>query len=226
MNMREQHGFTLVEMLVSVALLAVIMVALGGALRTVAQTEDRVDLRLDRSDDVRTTVSLLRQMVGRVSARKIPAPAGNTGEIVQFRALPSAVEWVGIMPARPGVGGRYFFRLQVEQIAGAHELVLRFSPWSELQATAPDWGRADYRILGRRIKQLSVQAQGRPSAGMQSPDWPQGWVPGWPVVDQLPERIQLEMADERGAWPPVTIPIFGLTQGVGTGGGFSIGGGS
>lgn len=59
---------------------------------------------------------------------------------------------------------------------------------------------------------------------MQSPEWPQGWVPGWPVVDQLPERIQLEMADERGAWPPVTIPIFGLTQGVGTGGGFSIGG--
>lgn len=115
MNMREQHGFTLVEMLVSVALLAVIMVALGGALRTVAQTEDRVDVRLDWSDDVRTTVSLLRQMVGRVSARKIPAPAGNTGEIVQFRASPAAIEWVGIMPARPGVGGGISFDFRLNR---------------------------------------------------------------------------------------------------------------
>jgi general secretion pathway protein J len=226
MNMREQNGFTLVEMLVSVALLAVIMVALGGALRTVAQTEERVDQRLDRSDDVRTSVALLRQMVGRVSARKIPAPAGSNGELVQFRALPTAMEWVGIMPARPGAGGRYFFRLQVEQIAGAHELVLRFAPWTESQAAVTDWSSTDYRILGRKIKQLFVQAQGRPAAGTPMPNWPQGWVPGWPVVDQLPERIQLEIADERGTWPPLIIPIFGLTQGAGVGGGFSIGGGS
>lgn len=220
------RGFTLVEMLVSVALLAVIMVALGGALRTVAQTEDRVDQRLDRADDMRNTVAMLRQVLGRVSARKVPAPAGNTGEVVQFRAIASGIEWVGIMPARPGVGGRHFFRLQVEDIAGARELVLRFAPWSEAVGAAPDWQRADYRVLGHRIGQMSVQAQGRPAAGAPPPGWPQGWVPGWPVAEQLPERVQLELSDERGTWPPLVIPLFALTQGTGAGGGFSIGGSS
>lgn len=220
----QQRGFTLVEMLVSVALLAVIMVALGGALRTVAQTEERVDERLDRADDMRNTVAMLRQVLSRVSARKVPAAAGNTGEVVQFRAVASGIEWVGIMPARPGVGGRHFFRLQIEEISGVRELVLRFVPWSESPGAVPDWGRADYRLLGHRIGQLSVKAQGRPAVGPPVPGWPEGWVPGWPVAEQLPERVQLELADERGAWPPLVIPLVALTQGTGAGAGFSIGG--
>ena len=40
------RGFTLLEMLIGMALLSVLMLALGGALFSAAQTEERLDARL------------------------------------------------------------------------------------------------------------------------------------------------------------------------------------
>lgn len=221
-----QRGFTLVEILVAVSLLSIIMVALGSAMRTIAQTETRVDQRQQRMDDMRITVRLLRQVVGRVSGRKVPAPDATGGQVVPWRATPTSLEWVGIMPARPGVGGRYFFRLQVEKNPAGSELVLRYVPWSPEAQKPPDWSLAGSLVMGRGISSLEVQAEGRPAPGMGqgANGWPRGWVPGWPVVEHLPERVRILLVDERGPWPPVVITVFALTQGAGVGDGFTLGG--
>lgn len=223
---RTARGFTLIEILVSVTLLSMIMLAMNAALRTIAQTESRVDQRIARTDDMRWTVQLLQQVLGRVSGRKVPAPAGNTGQQVLFHAAADRLEWVGIMPARPGAGGRHFFRLQMEPgpQGQSPQLVLRLQPWS-VNAPQPDWGSAQARLLGGRITQFAVQAQGdAPGTGAPPAGWPQGWVDGWPVADALPSRVRLLLADEQGAWPDIIIPLDIAQQGKGSGGGFSIGG--
>ena len=221
-----QRGFTLVEILVAVSLLSIIMVALGSAMRTIAQTEVRVDQRLQRMDDMRITVRLLRQLVGRVSGRKVPAPDATGGAVVPLSATPASLEWVGIMPARPGVGGRHFFRLQVEKGAAGSELVLRYVPWTPEMQKPPDWSDAGSVVMGRGISGLEVQAEGRPppGVGQGAEGWPRGWVAGWPVAEHLPERIRLLLVDEVGPWPPVVITVFALTQGAGVGDGFTLGG--
>lgn len=222
-------GFTLVEMLVAVSLLAVIMVALGSSLRTIAQTESRVDQRLDRIDEMRVSVGLMRQLIARVSGRKLQMQTAEsgTGQVVQFRASASMIEWVGVMPARPGVGGRHHFRLGVEKAAsGQAQLILRFVPWLPEAGNAPDWRRGDSRVLVHQLTQFNVQAEGRPPAGAPLQSWPRGWVEGWPVADQLPERVRLQITDADGPWPPTVISIFPLLQGSGSGGGFTVGGGS
>lgn len=222
--MKPAHqGFTLVEMLVAVSLLAVIMVALGSSLRTIAQTEVRVDQRLDRIDEMRVAVGLLRQTVGRVSGRRTPAADAKGGQVVQFRASEATMEWVGIMPARPGVGGRYFFRLAVENSTTGADLVLRFVPWSA-DAVGTDWKRGDSRVLVRHVAQFRVEAEGRPPAGVPVAEWPRGWVAGWPIADQLPERVRLQITDRDGAWPTTVVNIHPLMQGAGSGGGFALGG--
>ncbi len=219
-----QRGFTLVEILVAVSLLSIIMVALGSAMRTVAQTEARVDQRAQRTDDMRVAVRLLRQVAGRVSGRKVPSPDGAGSPVVAFRAAGASVEWVGIMPARPGAGGRSFFRLQVEKSPAGSELVLRYAPWSPEAQKPPDWSRTDSVVVGRGISSLEVWAEGRPPPGRgQGADvWPRGWVAGWPEAEHLPERLRLQLADETGPWPPVVIAVFALTQGAGDG--FTLGG--
>lgn len=221
-------GFTLVEILVAVTLLSMIMLAMNGALRTIGQTESRVDQRLTRTDDMRWTVQLLQHILGRVSGQlDQPQQVGQGLSTVRFRASADHIEWVGIMPARPGVGGRYFFRLQLEVVAdNSRQLVLRFVPWSP-GVQAPDWGSATSRILGGRITQFSVQAQGLPPRGLMGvpAGWPQGWVDGWPPTDVLPDRIRLVLVDAQGAWPDIVIPVRNLQQGAGAGSVFSIGGG-
>ncbi len=63
------RGFTLVELLVVISLLSLVMLAMASALRTTAQTEERVDARLRKVDDLRTTDGFLRSVLGRVSMR-------------------------------------------------------------------------------------------------------------------------------------------------------------
>lgn len=65
-----QHGFTLVELLVVITLLSLVMLALGSALRTTAQTEERVDRRMLRTDELRVANGFLRSVLGRVSLQK------------------------------------------------------------------------------------------------------------------------------------------------------------
>ena len=63
------RGFTLIELLVTMALLSLLMLGMASALRTMAQTEERIDARLARADEFRIATGFLRSIVGRVSAR-------------------------------------------------------------------------------------------------------------------------------------------------------------
>ena len=61
------QGFTLVELLVTMALLSLLMLGMASALRTMAQTEERVDARLAKADEFRVATGFLRSIVGRGS---------------------------------------------------------------------------------------------------------------------------------------------------------------
>lgn len=207
-----QHGFTLLELLVVMTLLSVIMIGLVSALRTMAQTESRIDQRLDLLDEARVARAFLRQTLTRVSAYPLDTPGLPGKKAVAFVAGENSLTWVGIMPARPGLGGRYFFRLSVEDTADGQALVLRFAPWTA-DTWFPDWSQAEHRVLIRGIHQLSVQAQGLPPRNRNpSQAWPKGWAKGWPVSDTVPEQLRLNISDARGEWPEWTFSLYTLPQ--------------
>lgn len=215
-----QGGFTLLELLVVMTLLSVIMVGLVSALRTMAQTESKIDQRLLRLDETRIARTFLQQTLARVSSAKVDAPGATGQKVVQFEATAAAITWVGIMPARPNVGGRHFFRLAMEDTPAGRELVLRFMKWSSAVGQ-PDWALAESRVLVRGVEQFSVQAQGdapvgRGTGGNAGAAWPKGWQAGWPVADVLPERLRIQMIDTQGEWPEWTIAVNALPQSDGS----------
>jgi len=207
-----QHGFTLLELLVVMTLLAVIMGGLVSALRTMAQTETRIDQRLDQLDEARVARAFLQQTLGRVSAYPLDAPGAPGKKAIAFAAGTNSLAWIGIMPARPTVGGRYFFRLGIEDTSDGQALVLRFAPWVP-DAWFPDWSTTDHRVLIRGIQHLTVQAQGlAPKNRNPLEPWPKGWASGWPVTDSPPEQVRLGLSDARGDWPEWTFPVYALPQ--------------
>lgn len=218
-------GFTLVELLVAVSLLATLMVALASVMRTMAQTETRVDGRVQQAEELRIATGFLSQVLGRVTVRKWLIPTAPSGAVVAWRATGSSIEWVGIMPARHGLGGRFFFRLQPEDTSKGRSLVLRYLPWEAEAQGFPDWTQATSRSLVESIEHFEVWVEGRPSdAQPPGPEWPAGWVLGWPVADQLPQRLKLKWSTAAGTWPDWVIAVRGLSQGADAGGGFVIGG--
>ena len=211
-----QRGFTLLELLVVMTLLSVIMIGLVSALRTMAQTESRIDARLAHLDEIRVARSFLQQTLGRVSAARVDAPGATGKKVTSFVATPDSLTWVGIMPARPDVGGRHYFRLGLEDNATGRELVLRFVPWTS-DLVLPDWSKADSRVLISGIQQVKVQAQGLPPQNRSAAEpWPKDWQNGWPVADVLPEQVRLSLSDANGDWPDWTLALHALPQGDGS----------
>src|SRR5450830_1504104 len=105
------RGFTLVELLVAMSLLSLVMLALVSALRTAAQTEERVDRKLQSADELRLVSSFLREVLGRISVQKTPLVKQAGDSPYFFRGEPNEISWLGVLPARHGVGGRHHLRL-------------------------------------------------------------------------------------------------------------------
>ena len=218
------RGFTLIELLVAMSLLSVIMAGLVSALRGMAQSESKIDQRLQRLDDIRVARSFLQQTLSRISGELQDAPGATGKRVVSFSATANSLIWVGILPARPNVGGRHFFRLSMEARDSGQELVLRFTPYS-VDVVAPNWSTADARVLVSGVSAVSFHAQGiAPDIRDPSEPWPAGWQEGWPITSALPEQLQLIVSDAQGEWPAWTIALNVLPQSGGSFSRVSIGG--
>lgn len=223
---RVHQGFTLIELLVVMTMLALIMVGLGQAFRSMGQTEVRVDERLQRSDQMRVVKHFLQSALTRADATSYANPDVKGGQGVLFKADPDSISWVGNMPARPGVGGRHFFRLAIEDLEGGDKgLVLRYQAWTPL-AQFPDWNQADTQVLVNRTTELTIMAEGLPKRLSDAQaDWPMGWQAGWPVAKELPQRVSVLIQDKQGPWPPITVPLYASVSSAPVSGGFVTGGG-
>lgn len=206
MSKLHSQGFTLVELLVGISLLSVIMLASGSMLRSVAQTETRIDARSAAQDEGRVQTAFLRQVLGHVSATPAKPPQPGLKPDVQFFGGADHIDWVGVMPARPGAGGRYFFRLAF--VSGPDQLltpVLRFAVWSP-NTTLDQVAYTDERALFRSVRGYQIQY-----ADISKSAEPV-WFPVWNKPDRLPAAVRIEL--DTGPLPglvPIVIALRPLS---------------
>ena len=218
-------GFTLVEMLVALSLLSLIVLGLAGAMGTMGRTETSIDNRLERMDESRTSADFLRSVLSRISAKKVQGlqqqgMMEGTKPPFFFSGAGQTMTWVGVMPARYGVGGRYHFRLAMGEYLGAPAVVLSYTPWVD-QQTQPNWGAAENYPILPHATGLSLQYL---NAAVDPPQWSADWG----VIDQLPQAVQILMQSEQAVLPPVVVQLRVMPAGdpKGGGGGATLGGSS
>ena len=200
---RDVHaGFTLIEVLVAMTLLSMVMLVLGSSIRSMGASAERVEARSSNIDEMRVATTFLREIVGRTAAQKLEAPAVG----LLFSGTSDGVSWIGVMPARFGAGGRYFFRLHRESLDdGTAALVLRFVPWLWKQREMPDWSRAESRILVRKLTAFGVSYEGD--------GFGKGWRTEWPLdAPKLPPRLRLVLSAAGSEWPPIVLPVYPLSS--------------
>ena len=195
-----QLGFTLVELLVVMALLSLLMLGLASAMSTVSQTQERVDARLDRMDHQRVSVAFLRSVLGQASAIRRQAGLRKQGESeLFFEGGPQGMRWLGIMPARFGMGGRTHFQLSVEGDA----LMLRFTPWQGPDVM-PNWGQSQSYVIDRGVTAFALRYQ---NAKLGVAHWQPQWGPEKDNEKELPSAVQIELQAASGAWPMTVIAM-------------------
>jgi general secretion pathway protein J len=223
---KKTRGFTLLELLVVMTLLSLIMTGLLSAMRSMGQTEVKIDALLAQLANTRTARAFLQQTLTRVSAMPLDTNGATGKTVIPFTATADSLSWVGILPARPNLGGRHFFRLAIETVDNKPALVIRFAPWRP-DLIFTDWQQAESRVLLYDMQQLKVQAQGVPKMGNDTATtWPKGWQDGWPIVDSPPEQIRLTFIDAQGNWPEWIFRLSVLPQGDKTYSRVVVGGGA
>ncbi|MEJ5127767.1 prepilin-type N-terminal cleavage/methylation domain-containing protein [Comamonas sp. MYb21] len=220
---RQAAGFTLVEMLVAMSLLSLIVLGLAGAMGTMGRTETSIDNRLERMDESRASTDFLRAVLGRISAKRVQGlqqqgMLSATPSVFFFEGAGQSMTWVGVMPARYGVGGRYHFRLAMGSYDGAPAVMLSYLPWID-QQTLPDWGGAQTYPLLQHATGLSFQY-------LDGAIDPPQWGSDWGAVDRLPQAVQVVMSTESMVLAPVVVQLRVMPAGDprGGGGGASLGG--
>jgi general secretion pathway protein J len=213
----KERGFTLVEILVALSLLALLMLVLTGALGSVGQTEGRVEERIEAAEDYRLTLQFLRDVFSQVSARPMRTLNANLPQNTPFfLGDAAAVQWIGVLPARFGVGGRSYLRLGVEPLDGRPRWVLRYAPWDGSPGF-DQWGAATAQPLAETslAPQLSYR---HPITGAWLPVWPPPPDPRLPNPPTLPDAVRIDFAPPGAVWPPMLLPVTGNFTSDPTGG--------
>lgn len=194
MNPTRARGFTLIEVVVALTLLAVILAGLIGALATFARSASRIDERTLASDDVRLVYAFLRQSLGEASPRPRQRPEDSVS-VSWLQGDEAQLEWLGLMPARHGVGGLYHLRLG---LGAGGDLFLYYLPYAG-DDPPPDWNVAGAHLLLRGVTGFALAYR-----ALDEPDW----RPAWRDAEVLPARVRIALTRPGEVWPELVVPVL------------------
>ncbi|MBI1905197.1 MAG: prepilin-type N-terminal cleavage/methylation domain-containing protein [Rhodocyclales bacterium] len=201
--MRAPRGFTLVEVVVALTLVALIMLGLLGALRAMGDAASRVDTVSARTSDMQLIGAFLGRVVSGGEALAYRGDTPQEQQAVYFEASAGRLRWVGNLSQRHGTRGLHFLELGVDEEGGTRALVLRYLPYSGATAE-PQWARRSVHVLLPQIDTLRFSYQG------PDPDSP--WVDDWVAEDQggLPVRVRIAVQSDGRHWPELVYSLVPL----------------
>jgi general secretion pathway protein J len=194
-----ERGFTLIEMLVALVVLALIMTLLASGARLLRGTGERLGDATAAMAEVSLVTTLLQARLGDAVAVNV-GPAGRsvagfdgTAERLRFLSLALAIEpgepMVAMEIARDEAGGLVLTRAEVAASDPGF-------------ATLNDPARAVRRMLAVSVGDLALAYYGQ-KAGAASP----AWHDDWQEQASLPRAVRLDLVHARLDLPPIIVPI-------------------
>jgi general secretion pathway protein J len=216
---RRARGFTLIEVVIALALSSLVMLGRVSALASLGASARRIDARAGQSDRQWLTGEFLRAALSSMAGQiRYTRPDGSRS--IYFHGEPQRVEWLGNMPARHGVGGIHHFRLLLEDDADAASgarLVLQYAPY----VGNPDFDPAaiSTHVLATGVDAFAIAYQSKP----EREDEEAVWGDLWDDAERPPGRVRILIDAEGKAWPPLVTTLNAVD--VATGSGVRVGGG-
>lgn len=193
--MRAVRGFTLIEVTIALALLALILLGLMGALRAMGDVGARAEARAEWGDELRLVPVFLDRALRHASAHHKRLGEGRP-DAIWFQGETDRLEWLGIMPARHGAGGLSHFRL-VNVRSGANDaLAIHVTPYAG--GDLPDWVGAAPEIIIGHVTGLVIEYKALNGTS---------WSDRWDSADILPGWVRIRVQTALRTWPELVFRL-------------------
>jgi len=211
-------GFTLLEVLAALVLLALLLVGVYSGIRTAAHSVRSGTASIERLDQIRSTQQFLRREL----AQSLAQPIGHTdqGEPIFFVGTAHEMRYVAPLPGYLGKLGPQLQRLQL--VDDGHEgLRLELSLVLLPPDGKPPQPLGEPQVLLDHIRDGGFNYRGIDARGAAVP-----WAPTWADGRLLPQLVSITLRSRDGAdWPQLDVPLrvnpvqTGLLQRMGLRGG-------
>lgn len=187
-----EQGLTLIELLLSLAVLAVLTVFLAGGLSMGRRAfdADRVSGLGSETDDA---VQAIAGLIG--SALPVRANTGNQQAVVTFDGRQGSLLFVGLSEGRSLRGGPHKIRLR--QLGGdlIIEVAIADEAKKDIEPSIPDV------VVLRGVREIHFEYFGK-----TDPSGAAGWRTDWLGLDHLPDLVSVRIDFEDGRrGEPATI---------------------
>lgn len=191
------RGFTLMELLISLVLIALIASLLSGSLRLSTRSWDAGEQKAESAADMRLALHFLGAQLAQHQPSRLrrkpeqPLFFGGDRESLQF---------IGVLPARAG-GGVFALRLSVRQDGEKRRLVIeRVIPGGALSDDVT-FADAEVSVLAEDVRELRLDYFGRDD-DLGEPRWRESWNDR----QRLPSLLRVAVIPARGeAWPALVV---------------------
>ncbi len=191
-------GFTLVELLVSMAVLALVALTMAAGLRFVVKAIASTNSRREGLEELTLGLSVLRGELER--AEPLMVKVGNR-ELVMFSGLADRLRFANVEP--PYLAGppylAYEYSVTIDR--DAYRIELRRTPIDPGEPDLAVVEEAEPRTILRVPQALRFSYWGR----LRSRD-PPAWHDEWPPGPRLPDAIRLAEGEDPG-WPDLVVPL-------------------
>jgi general secretion pathway protein J len=192
----QQRGFTLIEVLVAVALMTLIATILVSSLHVGGHTWQRVTRLTEGTQDIAQAQTFLRQRLSSIYPYERATDAvSSAGFLVSDGG---ALEFSGFAPESIG-SGVLRYQIALGSDSATLEVRSRVDRNGLLDPQSSEWSR---EALLTHVGGIAIQFWQKPS------DQPGQWVDRWADSKEMPRLIRIEVtfpANDPRRWPPLYI---------------------
>jgi general secretion pathway protein J len=200
-----QQGFTLLEIMIVLSLLAVLLTLVGGALVGANRAVAKADRYTNSLDERRAAQAFLRRSISQALPLDTSESDSETSGF--FEGSAQRLQFIAALPNQLG-GGMQVHTLALSGPPANRRLQVSFAQVQGDVLRA--WGEPQVLLNG--VRDLSLSYRGVSPEGK-----PTGWVTDWPWPDRLPRAVRIDV-QLKGAvgWPTEVVALrLDLSGGAG-----------
>lgn len=187
-----QSGFTLIELIISITLMAFILTVLGAGLRTVSNGWNKYTSRMSKQDMLLRAFSLIRRDIA--GLQRITWSTNKKLEFI-FRGETSSLQFVAIEPPYPSLPGPYILSYLAKGEAKGTLSRSRAKFHPEIGSLADAQFKSEVPLIEGPYRYRFSYAE--EVSGNDGASRSLQWFPAWPYSDKIPDLIRLEVQDAR-----------------------------